>query len=663
MTSFKYRPDVDGLRAVAVGLVLLFHAGLGFTGGFVGVDVFFVISGFLITGLILKKQASGDFKLGNFWLRRIRRIIPAAAVMSFATLAAGFLLLLPSDFKALAESSVAHQLMLANVFFLYNTGYFDGNADQMPLLHTWSLAVEEQFYLFLPFLLLLLHRYMKRATLVVLLVIGLISLAYSQYLVLESPEAAYFLLPSRAWELLIGGLVWFVPGPSKVKPWMLEILSALSLIAIIGVGALYTHSTPFPGFGALLPCLATVLFIYCNTNKLTLGGRVLATRPFVFVGLISYSLYLWHWPVMAYTRYWNGNYLSNEMGLLLIVVSFGLAILSWRFVETPFRVGWQEARPIKVIGVAIASTAVIICTSVTVSLMQGVPQRLPKDVRQAAAEVVLPEIHDVTLDEIREGDLPRLGVGVQGDKPPAFILWGDSHAHALQDCFDLSANEHGVAGVTVTRAGTLPLLGVTRPQRASHREIMPLHNQAVMRYIQEKKVPNIFLVGRWALYVEGREEGPNDTLLAEVGVSKTDRSIAAAAFEAGFERTLDGLMESGARIWVIKQVPLQDSGIYPQRTLVLNLLLGKDIPSGVSLEAHEKRQALVNEIIDRVAASRDNVTVIDPAEIMFDRLGDSLLADLNGAYYRDKNHLSPYGAETIVKPFIDEIMLKMKDEE
>ena len=221
MIDFKYRPDVDGLRAVAVTLVLLFHAGLGFSGGFIGVDVFFVISGFLITGLILKEQESGKFSLANFWVRRIRRIIPAATVVVVAVLVAGFFILLPRDYEDLGKSAIAQQLMLSNVYFWRNTGYFDGPADLKALLHTWSLAVEEQFYLGYPFLMMLLHRFGRKVTVGALTFLGVGSLIVSVYGVEHHPSATFFLLPTRAWELLIGGLICFLPKPTRVPSWLL----------------------------------------------------------------------------------------------------------------------------------------------------------------------------------------------------------------------------------------------------------------------------------------------------------------------------------------------------------------------------------------------------------------------------------------------------------
>ena len=236
MIELKYRPDVDGLRAVAVMLVLLYHGGLGFSGGYVGVYVFFVISGFLITGLILKEQKAGTFSLRGFWARRIRRIIPAAATMALVTLAAGYFLLFPSDYEELGRSAVAQQLLVSNIFFWRHTGYFAGASELKPLLHTWSLAVEEQFYLGYPFLLLLLARFKRRMAFGVLVGLALASLAVAEYGVWNHPSPTFFFLPTRAWELLLGALICFLPEPVRVRPRLLAAATLLSLGAILAAG-------------------------------------------------------------------------------------------------------------------------------------------------------------------------------------------------------------------------------------------------------------------------------------------------------------------------------------------------------------------------------------------------------------------------------------------
>ena len=282
--------------------MLLYHAGLGFTGGYVGVDVFFVISGFLITALISEELSLNQFELREFWGRRIRRILPASTMMCLLVLIAGMFLLLPTDFNELAESASAHQLLFSNVFFWRRLSYFAGPSEVKPLLHTWSLAVEEQFYLFYPVLLIILRNVSRTRHLIILTSLFFLSLILSEWAVWHHPSAAFFLLPTRMWELLAGGIAFFCPISNRKKIWQ-EVGAWMGIALILMAGVLFDSDTEFPGFWALLPCGGSFLLIYCNGTSLTSVGRLLSFRPVVFTGLLSYSLYLWHWPILAYMHY------------------------------------------------------------------------------------------------------------------------------------------------------------------------------------------------------------------------------------------------------------------------------------------------------------------------------------------------------------------------
>ena len=305
MIDFRYRADVDGLRAVAVIMVLLFHADIGMLGGYVGVDVFFVISGFLITGLILKQQRSGTFSLLQFWGRRIRRIIPASTLVGVVCLLAGTLLL-PADFSELAKSLTAQQLMVSNIYFWKASDYFGGTAEVMPLLHTWSLAVEEQFYLGYPLVLIVLYRWSTRTAVAVLFAMAAVSLIIAEWGVWHHPTATFYLLPPRACELLLGGLLVYCPEPHRIGQTWRELGSWIGLALVVFAGVGYSTDTSFPGLTAMVPCVGTGLIIYLNTLQPTRLARILSLRPVVFIGMISYSLYLWHWPLFAFTCYWIG---------------------------------------------------------------------------------------------------------------------------------------------------------------------------------------------------------------------------------------------------------------------------------------------------------------------------------------------------------------------
>jgi peptidoglycan/LPS O-acetylase OafA/YrhL len=303
LENFCYRPEIDGLRALAVLPVLLFHAGLGMRGGFMGVDIFFVISGYLITTLIARDLQLGCFKMRDFWERRIRRILPAAAVMVIATLIAGAIILLPQSFENLGQSALAQSLMVSNFYFWQQDGYFAAPSDYEALLHTWSLAVEEQFYLILPALLVFLNRKFPARITLVLGLVFLTSLIWSFLGPYLYPTASFYLLPARAWELLLGSLIAIfaikVPGGRLGA----EFLSLAGIVLMVYPMLTYVPTTPFPGIAAISPCLGAALFIVATRKHGTLARQFLSLSPFVFIGKISYSLYLWHWPLLVFGRH------------------------------------------------------------------------------------------------------------------------------------------------------------------------------------------------------------------------------------------------------------------------------------------------------------------------------------------------------------------------
>lgn len=331
-----YRREIDGLRALAVLPVMLFHAGFsGVSGGFVGVDVFFVISGYLITGILISEQAAGTFTLTGFYERRARRILPALFVVLLACLPFAWAWLLPSDLKAFARSLAAAAISLSNVLFWRESGYFDTSSELKPLLHTWSLGVEEQYYMVFPLLLLGLARWRPRWTPYVLWAGAVLSLALAQWAALRQPSLAFYLLPTRGWELLAGALLAYYhsqPIPRLRQAAALNQAGSLLGLAMMAYAMLrFDQHTPFPGVYALLPTLGAVLIIACAQPG-TWVGKLLATPVLVSIGLISYSAYLWHQPVLAFARYYLMTQPRPEVMATLLLLVLGLAWLSWRYV-------------------------------------------------------------------------------------------------------------------------------------------------------------------------------------------------------------------------------------------------------------------------------------------------------------------------------------------
>lgn len=334
----RYRADVDGLRAVAIIAVVLYHATVPFFGGgYVGVDVFFVISGFLIGGIVFRDVSSGRFTFATFYARRAKRIVPALLGMSLVFSGVALTVLPPDQLAAFAKSNASALVGAANVRFWVLAHYFGMQWDQDQLVMTWSLGVEEQFYLFLPPLMLAVHRFAPRRLVAIIVTLSALSLALSVRLTMGQPTAAFYLLPGRAWELGAGVLMalWLERARGRIARRPAEVLSIIAAVAVLAPIALYNEQTPFPGFAAMLPVFGTAALIF--TEPSTINRVVLASPPMRFIGLVSYSWYLWHWPTIAFARIALGRELSPILMALAVAASFAAAVISWRFIETPLR--------------------------------------------------------------------------------------------------------------------------------------------------------------------------------------------------------------------------------------------------------------------------------------------------------------------------------------
>lgn len=506
----KYRSDIDGLRALAVLPVVLFHAGIpGFSGGYVGVDVFFVISGFLITKIIIEEIKKGTFTIAHFYERRIRRIFPALmSVLALVTIA-GYFILIPSDFKDLGKGILATTFFVSNILFWREAGYFAGPAEELPLLHTWSLAVEEQFYIFFPLYLILLFKFFKGRVFGLTLLFFALSLGLSIWGVLYEPTATFYLLPTRAWELFIGSLLAFSVIPVAKKSWINEVLAASGALMIIASVILYTNETPFPGLAALLPCLGAGLIIYAGQEgHSSLTAKVLSLKPFVFIGLISYSLYLWHWPLIVYAKYVNFGQLSMAMGLGVVAVSILLSYISWRFVEQPFRGRGSIFSRAKIFTMGFASMAVFTVIGAAILLTHGAQWRANDTV--IAYEAVKGEIAQLNTCEnplskkesgIRKGMFCELGAK---DAVPDYALIGDSHAMAVRYAVSDALAEQGRSGYFLANKGCSFIPNMRYPDQNSVQDACDTFTGDTLKFLQSQKdVKTVFIVSRWSRGIKG----------------------------------------------------------------------------------------------------------------------------------------------------------------
>jgi peptidoglycan/LPS O-acetylase OafA/YrhL len=496
----KYRPDIDGLRAVAILPVLFYHLGTRLApGGFVGVDVFFVISGYLITSLISAEMHQGTYSITNFYVRRARRIFPALFFMCAVTALFVLLFCLPSDAKRFSSALAAATLFGSNIYFYLTADYFAAAATTQPLLHTWSLAVEEQFYIFFPLILLLVRRYFGRRERLVMVALAALSLGISIWLVRTDQAGAFYLLHARAWELLLGGLLALGVFPAVRSRLLAGALGLAGLALIAGSVLLYNENMPFPGLAALAPCVGAALLIHTGKDSSLLSAQALSLGPVRFIGLISYSLYLWHWPVTVISRYaafwygWDPDLKPHKLAVLAL--SFAAAILSWYFVERPFRQRPYRLGSTAILSASAATMAFLVIAAVIIYPISQRFWQMPQ-----SAERVL-----ATIDYKSGGSQRPCFLGPKNsdfryfdqaaclrmsDTKPNWLLMGDSHAD------DLWA---GLAGVNpevnvlhATGSGCKPLL-----DRGGEQRCIDLMRFLFTDFIPKHRFDVILLSARW----------------------------------------------------------------------------------------------------------------------------------------------------------------------
>jgi peptidoglycan/LPS O-acetylase OafA/YrhL len=387
-----YRADIDGLRAIAVLCVVFYHLGSPrFPGGFVGVDIFLVVSGYLITQVIQGGIERGEFSFLSFYDRRIRRILPALVAIALATSAVAVLIFPPTGLLNFGKSLLATACFAANFYFAHadqSDGYFGNSSPSQPLLHMWSLSLEEQFYIFHPVLLLLLNkRVKKRYMSVILLVCIALSFAICLWGTKHQRVNAFYLLPARAWELLIGAFLALSPLP-RLSSRLVREIAAVAGIATISYAVLeFSIATPFPGFNALLPCAGAWLILYAGESGSSLVGSALSLRPVVFIGVISYSLYLWHWPLIVFIRFITArSYFTRREACFALALSLVLAFLSFEFVESPFRRNPARFKPKRTVWAACAASAALASLAIALIVSHGLPNRFDSRTREILAE-------------------------------------------------------------------------------------------------------------------------------------------------------------------------------------------------------------------------------------------------------------------------------------
>jgi peptidoglycan/LPS O-acetylase OafA/YrhL len=640
----EYRADVDGLRAVAIVAVLLYHGGFGFAGGgYVGVDVFFVISGYLIASLVQAELAAGRFSVIGFYERRVRRLFPALFVMLATCSVVAALLFLPDELRRFGGSVLATSVFASNVFFWLETGYFQTAAEFKPLIHTWSLAVEEQFYLLVPLLLMPgIRRYpavLRRWTIGILIV----SLLAGEWTLRNWPSASFYLTPFRLWELATGVLLALHKPPERLSESMRSSAAWIGVALIVASVMVFSWQTPFPGLRALAPCAGTALLIWSGAGADTAIKRLLSRRPVVYLGLISYSLYLWHWPILSFARYWAVRELTAMETASLLAASVGLAALSWRFVEQPFRTKDGVLGRQSLFGAACVAIGAMCIFGLTAVASHGWPGRLDgESLRLASASGERNPRTDacsfLEADEVLRGRACRLGPAAAA---PTFAVWGDSHADALMPAFDRLAERHGVAGLYLGRVGCPPLLGIERVGTSFHCNAF---NEAARRAIAASGVRTVVLVARWAHFssdpLYGREARVR-VVISEPGDGSAHVQGNDGALRRGLERTLKSL--STYNVYVVTGIPEVGYDVPAVLARIRHLDRAFDIRPAAA--AYRVRQQAVESMFD-AEKSRFAFTLLRPSR----RLCDNRLCEVESGgkpLYFDSHHLSVQGAALV----------------
>ena len=668
-----YRREIDGLRALAVLVIILFHAGFEtFSGGFVGVDVFFVISGYLITTIILTELEQGKFSIVIFYERRARRILPALFLVMFVCIPFSWFWLLPSDMKDFSQSLVAMSVFASNILFWRESGYFGTAAELKPLLHTWSLAVEEQYYVLFPLFLMLFWKFGKRLIFVTLGLMFFVSLAVAQWATYAKPDVAFYLLPTRGWELLIGAFAAFYLSQSNCKDFgkgLSEFAGWLGVALILYSVFAYNKVTPFPGLYALVPTLGTVLIILFATQQ-TIVGRFVGNKAFVGIGLISYSAYLWHQPLFAFAKHKDLSEPDQITFALLAIISLILAYFSWKIVEVPFRNKKRINRK-KVFLLSVFFTTIITIVGLLGIYFDGFKSRLPPNIIWQSFGAKLDANGDVC--EMKpvigfDGVVACNFGATRGNKNVA--LYGDSHAQAISEYLNRDFINHNIKGIRVALDGchVVPSIIDTRENIDRNKDCTKKF-LSLISYIKSEDA-DVIVSSRWSFRLypvksfieempyknsEGGVERENYREYAVNSNGKLDFEVSAK--ERALKNLVEGLLASNQRIFLIYPVPEIAWDIakknwiyYKQQKAILSEI-------SIPYEEYKSRNRFVINIFDSFS-NRENFYPVRPSEVFCESfLENRCVAQYDSVpYYYDDDHLSDEGAKLVVDKFLRKIV-------
>lgn len=655
--NITYRPEIDGLRTLAVFLVILHHLDFAlFKGGFVGVDVFFVISGFLITSILAKDISNNLFSLAEFYKRRVIRLAPAYFVVIFATSIYAFYIMLPVERVEYSWSGLSSLVFSAN-FYMWKAvgGYFGSGSETTPLLHLWSLAVEEQFYLFWPLAFFITAKVFSRWSVVATAAFVLIALALSEWAVHRfSTSFTYYVLPTRAFELLIGALLALLPLArlqSLFSSFVKQTLCLLGAALILYSSYSFGEDVSFPGFSALLPCLGTAMLIaFMQPNK-QIVGQFFANPLMVSIGKVSYPAYLWHWPIIAFINFQLIE-IDYVISLFVITLTLLLSYLTYYYVELPAG-NFRKSKSGKVVLIGFVLPASIFAALFfSVILLNGEIFRSNQElssrayaINQAAHEV-RPGCHTGEPGAPLAPEHCSLGIDKQ---EVDFLLVGDSHANHFTGMLDIMALDAGVRGYEVTMSATAYLPDVKRYYYKQGKLVEHGGFEVRNKYITERLLPSKYKYVVLGASVQGVYSSylmfaDNQSEVAKAGGS--DPKV----FERGIARAIDEIIKNGSIPVVIADSPSQDRDV--SSCALNNLRFNRDIDCRMPRSEYEDKFGEWLKFLAELEVLYPSLIVIDPAKVMCDE--QYCYSELNGTpLYRDKGHLNYLGSELIGELYIE----------
>jgi peptidoglycan/LPS O-acetylase OafA/YrhL len=658
---------------VAVIPVILFHAGIeSFSGGYVGVDVFFVISGYLITSILASEMAHGRFSLLSFYERRARRILPALVVVTLTCLPFAWMWMTPDQLRDFGRSMVAVTLFGSNFLFWIESGYFQTAAEVKPLLHTWSLAVEEQYYVLFPLLLMALWKYGRSACIRIIVVIALLSFAtaqlggnvasltdgdtYTRFSWSAIPEHAFYLMPARAWELLLGSLcALLLLGRTAAQTTPLHQVGAATGLALILYAVFaFDSNTPFPGFYAAFPAVGTALIIVFATPE-TIVARALSRRLLVGMGLISYSAYLWHHPLFAFARLRTIGDVPVWHFVALSAVTILMAWISWRYVEKPFRQRGTFARS-QIFGLAVCASAMMLAIGLSGHLMHGFESRFDPQVLalQYAPGGDSTGCNNATaLFRDANAELCTLGAP---DAIARVAVLGDSHAASLSNAFDDESLALGTSFLPINSNWCAPLYAFGTRDKTRNDKCRRIMTHAIDRVADDPTIETVVLVAEWANYTTGRRWGYNKVVAYSTSDNPEENPDPArnpAVFSRALQQTLARLRHK--KVIIIKSVPEYHTRV-PDAFAKAAIFGDGRLPPELQVTRADYRKRNREVEVAWKMVSAEQATLIETADYLCDE--DLCRYSTNsGLLYMDDNHLSHLGA----KQFLQQLRLELPE--